>query len=95
MFKKGQSGNPAGKKPGTKNRLPVNLIKKILAITEQLEAEGKGLGDCANQEPKWFFEHFVKPILPKNVEVTGADGGPIQTTVEVIFKRADGKGRVP
>ena len=23
--------------------------------------------DCAEKDPKWFFENFVKPMIPKNI----------------------------
>lgn len=71
MFKKGQSGNPSGRKPGTKNRLPRDLVERILAIEEDLTAKGKGLKACAKQDPQWFLEQFVKPLIPKNVDITG------------------------
>ena len=75
----------AGRPKGSKNKLPRGLVEKVLHIAEKLEREGKGLEDCARQDPGWFYKHFVVPLLPKNVEVTGADGGPIQTAVEVRF----------
>lgn len=68
-FVKGQSGNPAGRKPGAKNKVPKDLIDAVLQIAEKLDAEGKGLKDCAGQDPKWFYENFIKHIIPKNVDV--------------------------
>ena len=68
-FLKGDSSIAGpGRKKGSKNKLPKGLREKVLAITEQLEAEGKGLDDEARADPKWFYENFVKPLLPKKIE---------------------------
>lgn len=57
-----------GRTKGSKNRLPAELRKKVLAIVDQLEAEGKGLDEEARADPRWFYENFVKPLLPKKIE---------------------------
>lgn len=62
-------GPGPGRPKGLKNKLPRDLKLKILAITDSLEEQGKGLEDMAVEEPKWFYENFVKPILPKDVKV--------------------------
>lgn len=69
MFKPGNKANPNGRPKGAKNKMPRDLVGKVLAIADKLEAEGKGLEDCAKQEPGWFYETFLKPLLPKNVDV--------------------------
>jgi hypothetical protein len=68
-FRKGLSGNPNGRPKGAKNKLPRNLVDRVLEISAKLDEQGKGLQDCAEQDPKWFFENFIKPILPKNVDL--------------------------
>jgi hypothetical protein len=66
-FKKGFSGNPAGRPNGAKNKLPRNLVDRVLDISANLEEQGNGLQECAEQDPKWFFENFLKPMIPKNI----------------------------
>ena len=68
-FKKGKSLNPAGRPRGARNKVPRNLVDWVLHISVGLDKQGKGLQDCAEQDPKWFFENFIKPILPKNVDL--------------------------
>jgi hypothetical protein len=68
-FKKGQSGNPKGKPPGTKSRLAQGIVEKIVQINAELDAEGKGLADCAKQDPKWYHSIFTRAIVPKDVNV--------------------------
>ena len=70
-FKKGLSGNPTGRPRGAKNKLPRDLVERVLQISADLDAQRKGLQDCAEQDPKWFFENFFKPILPKNLNLEG------------------------
>ena len=57
-----------GKPKGSQNKIPADLKQRILDLLEELEKNGKGLSSQANQDPKWFLETFVKPLLPKNIE---------------------------
>jgi len=89
-FKKGQSGNPKGKPKGTKNKLRTNLVQEILDIAEQLKKDKKGLDECAKSNPKWFFENFLKGLLPKNIEIDLPDEIVIKT--ELVKKpKSSGK----
>ena len=81
-----------GRPKGAKNKIKKNLVDQILQISEELDAKGKGLRDCAKQDPNWFFTNFLKGLIPKNVSITGEDGGPIQAKVEVIFVNSENKG---
>ena len=74
-----------GRPKGAKNKIKKNLVDQIIQIAEDLDAKGKGLKDCATQDPGWFYTNFLKGLIPKNVSVTGEDGGPIQAKVEVVF----------
>jgi hypothetical protein len=71
-YKKGQSGNPRGRPKGTKNKTPADLVAEINRIACKLKSKKKGLAQVAEQNPKWFFENFVKPMIPKNIEIEQA-----------------------
>jgi hypothetical protein len=89
-FIKGLSGNPAGRPRGAKNRLPRNLVDRVLDISANLEEQGKGLQECAEQDPKWFYENFLKPMIPKNVLMGGTEqAGPTQIEVRFVAAKAN------
>lgn len=67
-----------GRPKGSKNKLSRDLKEQMFQIMEKLEADGKGLAEEADKDPTWFYTNFVKPMLPKNVEVSGKDGNPIE-----------------
>ena len=71
MGKKGVKPPAAGKgRPkGAKNKLPIDIKKRVLEVWAKLEAEKKGLHDEAKKQPVWFYENFLKPMLPKNVDI--------------------------
>lgn len=73
-----------GRAPGTPNKLPRDLKEKVLAIADALEAEGKGLEDCAREKPEWFYENFLKPMLPKNVDLNAQGGLTLKVVTNVV-----------
>ena len=83
-FKKGHSGNPTGRPKGAKNKLPRDLVDRVLQISADLDEQGKGLRKCAEEDPFWFFQNFVKPLMPRNVSVAGIE--PV--TIEVSWVKA-------
>ena len=81
------AGKPGpGRPKGSKDKIPQDLKKRVLAVWAQLEAEGKGLHEEAKKKPAWFYENFLKPMLPKNVDI-GSDG-PI--VLKVIYEQPKG-----
>jgi hypothetical protein len=88
-FKKGQSGNPAGRKKGTLDVVPkavkIQAKDRVDLVDAELTAAGNGLAVQAAANPQWFYEKIWVKILPKNVEMSGPDGGPIPHKVEVAF----------
>ena len=80
-FKKGQISNPTGRPRGAKNKHPRDLVERVLQISDDLDKQGRGLRKCAEKNPFWFFQNFVKPLIPKNVSVAGTE--PV--TIEVCW----------
>ena len=75
-----------GRPKGSKDKLPRAIKDRVLAVWDKLEQEEKGLYDEAHKDPQWFYGNFIKPMLPKDVNLTGADGGPIEIKgIDVTF----------
>ena len=90
-FKKGEISNPAGRPIGAKNKVPRDLVERVLQISANLEEQGKGLLDCAEKDPRWFFENFLKPMIPKNVSLAGIEPAA-PAKIEIVF--VEGKAHV-
>ena len=58
-----------GRPKGLKNKITTDLKQLVLDTLEKLQKEGKGLTEEAQKDPRWFFEHFVKPMLPKDIKI--------------------------
>ncbi len=70
LFKPGQSGNPTGRPKGRKNTLPTLVVHKVLDVWTELEKKkGKSLLQIAEANPIWFYEKFVRYLLPKNIDL--------------------------
>jgi hypothetical protein len=67
-----------GRQKGTPNKLPRGLVERLVEIDNDLEAKGLGLGVQAEKDPKWYFENFAKPRIPKNVTLEGSLGLEIE-----------------
>ena len=66
---KGKTNNPNGRPKGSQNKLQKNIVEQLLDIHEKLETKGIGLEACAFENPKWFNEHFLKGLIPKNINM--------------------------
>ena len=78
--KNGREKPGPGRPKGSKNRIPRDFVDKVLKIEGDLAKEGKGLADQAKAHPKWFMEHFIKPLLPKNMDIS------TDTEINIVVK---------
>jgi hypothetical protein len=51
-FKKGEISKATGRPRGAKNKIPRDLVDRVLKISANLEEQGKGLLDCAEKDPR-------------------------------------------
>jgi len=83
-FKKGQSGNPAGKPKGARNKVSRDIAAYARSFLESDEYRASAnrrmlTGKAPHLETMLHQYAYGKP--PDKIEVTGADGGPVEFIV--------------
>ena len=91
MFKPGQSGNPAGRKPGTKNKATKQIREAYQKLTEDnLDNMTLWLTQIAAENPEKAMQlmlnlsEFIIPKLARQ-EVVGNDGEDLFKNVSFNF----------
>ena len=74
-----------GRPKGTKNKLSRSVKERIMQVWDALEREEKGLEDEAKKDPQWFYQNFVKGMVPKDIVVQGDEDNPLRQKVMVEF----------
>jgi len=95
MFQKGQSGNPAGRTPGSKNKIQDEVKQAFSMLLQNKIPELEDwISRVAERDPSKALEIYVKiseRFLPQlsRQEVTGADGKDLFQNVSFQFITAD------
>ena len=79
-WKPGQSGNPAGRSKGSRNKLKDAFLRDL---AEAWEKNGRAVIEQVIKNDPAAFIRVVAGLLPR--EVTGEDGEPIK----IIFLKGD------
>ena len=74
-FKPGQSGNPAGRPKGTRHAIGMAFLKDFHAVWEV-----RGRAAIEEMDPTELVRVAAK-LLPAELNVTGADGGPVELVI--------------
>jgi hypothetical protein len=72
-----------GRKKGAKNKTPTTLKNAFLEAFESIG--GVQSLQAWAEDNKTEFYKIMSKILPKELELTGAGGGPIRSKVEIVF----------
>jgi len=67
LYKKGQSGNPAGRKPGTPNKITKDIKSCYMEVFDRMGG-AEGLLKWAKENPDVFYGQISK-LLPKGIEM--------------------------
>lgn len=95
MFQPGISGNPAGRRPGSKNKIQDEVKEAFGKLLENKIPEMESwISRVAERDPAKALEIFIKiseRFLPQlsRQEVTGADGKDLFSNVTFNFITAD------
>lgn len=65
-FQPGQSGNPKGRKPGSRNKVNEDFLR---AITEDFATNGKAAIEAMRTERPHEYVKVVASLLPKEVNI--------------------------
>jgi hypothetical protein len=79
-------GAGPGRPKGSKDKITRNLKARVLEVWDKLKKEDKDLYDVAKENPEWYYQNFVKPMLPKDIEVSG-DGEGFKFTLVLDEKK--------
>ncbi len=91
MFKPGESGNPAGRKPGTKNKATKEIREAYQKLTEDnLDNMSIWLSQIAGDDPAKAMDLMLRLseyIIPKlaRQELVGNDGEDLFKDVKFTF----------
>jgi len=87
-FKKGQSGNPEGRKKGSTNKITADLKDMIIGALNAVGGVAY-LADQARENPKVFMTLLGK-VLP--MSVVSDEGAPLvsKVTVEIVAGEKNG-----
>ena len=83
-FQKGHKGVAGpGRPKGIPNKIGASAKDAVLQVFE-LMGGVPAYKKWAAENPTEFYRIHAK-LLPRDVEISGTDGGPIQTSIEVKF----------
>lgn len=86
-LKKGQTNNPKGRPKGAKDKVQRTVKESILEVFNRLDGVD-GFLTWATANPDEFYKGYFR-LAPKEVEVSGPDGGAIPNEFTVRFVKPE------
>ena len=89
QFKPGQSGNPAGRPKGSRNKLSEAYLK---ALADDFERNGVAVIEKLRSERPDIYIGAIGKLMPKLMELSGPDGDeiPISGKLKIVDCRKSG-----
>jgi hypothetical protein len=79
---KGKTNNPNGRPKGSTNKMSATVKEALLKTYDEIGGDAR-FALWAAGEPTEFYKLFAK-MLPKEMEVAGAGGGPLSVSISFV-----------
>lgn len=86
QFKPGQSGNPAGRPPGSRSKLSESYLK---ALADDFQEHGVKTIQKLREEKPDIYVGAIGKLMPKLLELSGPDGAEIPVSGKVTFVKGE------
>ena len=85
-WQKGQSGNPAGRKPREAERNFLALLSAAVTRQDWVEIADKAVKQAkgGNAEARKWLSSYLMGLPVQRTEITGSDGGSLRLVVEYV-----------
>jgi hypothetical protein len=73
-FKKGESGNPSGRPPGSANKISREIrLRMAQFVDDNIDGVKKWFEALEDKDKLFYFKEFLPFVIPKMKEITGDD----------------------
>ncbi|HMF11591.1 MAG TPA: DUF5681 domain-containing protein [Gemmataceae bacterium] len=95
-FRQGESGNPAGRPKGTRNKVTVDAQQTAAALVDDPIYRAKLARDLRGRKVPPLIEqmlwHYAKGKPKDELQVTGSEGGPLEIVIRKPWAVNEGDG---